>query len=193
MQITKLAFFALAGLASCGTGNAEQRADPANALDPMPADPVQPPSDPAARAAVDSIDENLERLRALGVFEVRDLIVERPAEAANCYGLPCGDSAPAPAALTTRAALRLASLADVAEGAFGSAYAPTRCIERVDQNLQALRALEIVEVGAFLSVEPASNRNCYSLPCISDIETANVVNEARAADLENIAMAAHSL
>jgi hypothetical protein len=193
MQMTKLAFFAVAGLASCGTGNAEPTSDPANELDPVPADPAQPPPDPAALAAVDSIDENLERLRTLGVFEVRDMIVQRPAEAANCYGLPCADSAPALADLTARAALRLASLAEVAEGAFGAAYAPARCIERVDQNLQALRALEIIEVGAFISVQPANNPNCYSLPCSSDIEAANLKNEARAADLESISVAAQSL
>ena len=64
----------------------------------------------------------------------------------------------------------------------------TECITRVDANLNALRALELVEIGKLIRDEPANNPYCYNLPCPEDVEAAAVENEARAAQVENVAL-----
>jgi hypothetical protein len=151
-----------------------------------------PELDPATAAAIGNIDANLERLRALQVVEIKGLIVDREGETGNCYGLPCPGDAPSVEA-RGKAALRLQKLVEVAEFAIDVEYVPAACIDRVDANLAALRALAIVEVGTFLRTEPANNPLCYNLPCASDIEAAAVENEARAADLELIANGAQPL
>jgi hypothetical protein len=143
--------------------------------------------------ALAAVDENLQRLRNLAVFELGDLIVDLPAEATNCYGLPCPGSEDEILAAQTDAALRLANFADAAETAVASSYSAYACFSRVDANLEALRALAIVEVGAFLETQPANNPYCYNLPCQTDIDAAAIQNEARAAELESIALAAPKL
>jgi len=143
--------------------------------------------------ALAAIDENLSRLRDLAIFEVGDLIVQLPAEATNCYGAPCPGSEPAILAARTEAAVRLENLADAAETAVDSAFVAYECLSRVDANLEALRQLSIVEVGTFIQSEPQNNPYCYNLPCTSDVEAANADNEARATELESIALAAEQL
>ncbi len=145
------------------------------------------PTDTETAAAIANIDTNLERLRALHVVEVKSLIVDKPVGTGNCYGAPCPDE------VRGRAAVRLEKLVAVAEFAVQTQYVAARCIERVDTNLAALSSLKIVELGAFLRTAPANNPLCYSLPCPSDVEAADIENEARAADLESIAIAAKPL
>ncbi len=222
MKIVKLAWLSVAGL-GCGSAQDAPASNPVETFESMASDGVdaralasepegvdapepdavavpstESAQEPAASAAPASdamanVEINLERLRALEVFEVRDLVVKQPGEAGNCYGLPCSSTSGTAAERESRAALRLAQLADVAENAVNAAYVPTQCIERVDLNLAALRNLEIIGVGEFMRIEPANNPFCYSLPCTEDLEAAAVANEARAADLESIAHAAQSL
>src|SRR5829696_6472578 len=104
--ITKtLAAGALGALGACG-GSVDGPASKA----PDPAATQEEKSD-----AVANIDVNLERLRALEVVGVGDLIVKLPAEATNCYG-PCPGYEDAPVKAKEDAAARLEALADVAEG-----------------------------------------------------------------------------
>src|SRR5262245_4649688 len=64
---------------------------PVEPTDEPPVTPIEPPddtpSDPSLDTASARVDENLERLRALQLFEVGALIVDMPAEATNCYAI----------------------------------------------------------------------------------------------------------
>jgi hypothetical protein len=135
-------------------------------------------------------DRDLERLRALGMFEVRYLVVDQTGEPGAC-GDDC--SGTAPASLNARVARRLAKLAVMAEMAAASLPRDPSAIDRVEANLELLRSLEIVDVGDFMRKQPSNNPLCNDTPCQSDIEAAEAENEANAATLEAIALAAQSL
>ena len=76
-----------------------------------------PPEDPTVdetSVALAGVDENLERLRALELFEVGELIVAMPLEATNCYGIPpCPGSEDAVRAAEADAARQLEELVDL--------------------------------------------------------------------------------
>jgi hypothetical protein len=141
--------------------------------------------DNAGAEALARVDENLERLRALQVFEVGEMIVDLPAEASNCYG-PCPGSEAAIAAANEAAALRLDEVVAVAEVAVDEPGSYL-CTELVDENLELLRALEVVEVLGMIQAVPQNNPQCYNLPCQSDIDAAAAVNDLTAAKLDSIA------
>jgi hypothetical protein len=139
--------------------------------------------------ALAAIDENLARLRALEIFEVGDLIVEMPTEALNCYGpKPCAGSESAVLAARASAAERLVTFTDRVIVAAATPYDSYACVANIDVNLDALRTLRVVDVGAFILSEPQNSANCYNLPCQSDIDAANAENHDRAAKLESIAI-----
>jgi hypothetical protein len=138
-------------------------------------------------------DRDLERLRALGVFEVRYQVVDPPGGSEGCTGQPCPPTGPAPSSLNARAARRLAKLAAMAEMAAASMPRDPSAIHRIEANLELLRSLEIVDVGDFIRKQPANNPRCNDTPCQSDIDAAEQENEANAAALEAIARAAQSL
>ena len=162
MQLEKyLLFFALVGLGACG-------ADAGNSQG----------------------DHDLERLQSLGLFEVRYLVVDGPGGPGDCSEPPCPGSGPAPSSLNSRVARRLARLADLAEIAAKATQVDPSAIERMESNLDLLRSLEIVEVGDFIRKQPSNNPRCGDAPCQADIEAADSENEAHAAALEAIAIAA---
>ncbi len=137
---------------------------------------------------VRDVDENLARLAALDVFEVGQLIVEEPASASNCYG-PCEGYEEDLAKAEAAAAARLAKFTDravKAEAAGESEVDP-------DADLAALRALEVVEIGALLHAEPKNNKQCYHLPCAWDIAAAEAVNEQRLERLAAIVKATEGI
>jgi hypothetical protein len=147
---------------------------------PAPGEPAQGTADPLAH-----VDENLARLQALDVFTVGQLVVDLPAEAYSCYG-PCPGSQPAIAAAQTKAATRLAELADSAEKAVSSPV-PDACAQpTIDANLAALAALRIVGVSGLIVTKPANNPQCYNLPCPADTAAAQAANCARAGKLASI-------
>jgi hypothetical protein len=90
-------------------------------------------------------------------------------------------------------ARRLARLAELAELAALSVRGDPSALDRVEVNLELLRSREIVGVGYFIRTQPSSNPLCSGMPCQSDIDAAEKENEARAAVLEAIAIAAQSL
>jgi hypothetical protein len=123
---------------------------------------------------------------------VGDLIVDMPEEATNCYG-PCPGSEGAIAKAKEEAALRLDKLADVAESAIKSPVADACADTTIDQNIAALKALQIVEVQGLVKEEPKASGNCYNLPCPEDIEAAKAVTCERAGKLASIVNAAKGL
>jgi hypothetical protein len=138
------------------------------------------------------VDENLTRLRSLTVFTVGELIVNLPTEATNCYG-PCPGSEPAIEKAKDDAAARLDKLVDVAESAAKAPVAEACADATIDQNIAALKALQIVDVQGLIKEEPKNNPNCYNLPCESDIAAAKASTCERAGKLASIVNAAKGL
>lgn len=196
MQLTNVALLALAGLAGCGahvdTTERGSGAPTRTTSNRTPAEPVPTAGDttapPDQSEAVLAVDDNIARLRALDLFTVGELIVALPSEATNCYGI-CPGSEAAVAAAKAEAATKLAAFTDAAERAVAEPYDAYACGERIDRNLEALRALAIVEIGSFIRSQPTNNPECYNTPCPSDVAAADALDEARATDLESIVVA----
>ena len=125
---------------------------------------------------------SIDKLRALQVFEVGELILKNPSELYACYSLPC------PGTDAARQAHRVATLATKAVAAAAKAAPAGACADgQIDANLTALRALKILKVGDLIREKPANNPRCYNLPCTEDIEKAKAVTCERASKLANIA------
>jgi hypothetical protein len=186
MQLSKVAVFTLVNLTGCG---AHVDGSPSA---PGAGAPLPQPRAAESTAALAEVDQNLARLRSLNVFEVGELVVNLPAEATNCYDICPGFESVAQA-LRAQAAERLANLADAAGQAAATPYVGYACSANIDANLEALRSLEVVGVGAFIRSLPENNPRCYSQPCPEDVDAANAKNEARAAELESIALAAQEI
>jgi hypothetical protein len=137
---------------------------------------------PRTRAELEAEAEaGLARLRALEVVEVRGLVLDLPAAASQCYGLCWNDATYGPAIVAEyqRQLPRLSKLADIGERVLTNSYPTTDKVEDAPPAIAWLEKLEIVELGQLLTVEPAKNPSCYSLPCQSDIDKARATNEAR--------------
>ena len=173
------AFGALAGCAGTVDGPATNPTD--NGAQPDPTSNAQSP-----------VDENLTRLRSLTVFTVGELIVNLPAEAGNCYG-PCPGSEAAIEKAKADAALRLDKLVDIAESAVKTPVTDACADATIDQNIAALKALQIVDVQGLIKEAPKSSPNCYNLPCPADIEAAKAITCERAGKLASIVNAAKGL
>ena len=165
----------------------------AGTVDSAPANPADSVTQPEPTSTAQAtVDENLTRLRALKVVTVGDLIVKLPAEATNCYG-PCPGSEAVVAKAKDDAAMRLDKLADIAESAAKTPVADACADATIDQNIAALKTLQIVDVQGLIKEEPKNNPNCYSLPCPADIEAAKAITCERAGKLASIVNAAKDL
>jgi hypothetical protein len=170
----------LGALAGCATAAAP--------AEPAPAAPG--PVDPAA--AVARVDANLARLRGLTVVDVGGLVVEAPAGDHACYG-ECPEHVGQSAAARERAAVRLERLVAAAEAAPADP-SPAACEPAaIDRNLEALRALRIVEVRGLLVETAKASPNCYNQPCPHDVAAAEARTCERAGKLAGIVTAAKSL
>jgi hypothetical protein len=135
-----------------------------------------------------TVDENLARLRSLEVFTVGQMVWEQPAEAFNCYG-PCPGSEAVIARAEAAGAARLDAFTRAATAAARDAsddHAGACEPAAVDANLQALRALRVVEVQDFLAVQPRESSNCYGLVCPGETARARAETCARAEHLADI-------
>lgn len=189
MNVKTVAFCALA-LAGCASETPEPNT-PTSSVSTAPAEnAAEQPSAPAkanGAEAVLHIDENLARLRAIGAFNVGQLVIDYPEGSVNCYG-PCKGQEPAIQAAKEQAAQKLATFADRAEIAAKSpAQGP--CTDAIEANLAALRALQIVDVRGFAKTEPVSRARCYNLPCHEDLEAAAAADAVKACQLEAIVRA----
>jgi hypothetical protein len=137
----------------------------------------------SSKAAVDaSIKDSLDRLNSLQLFSVDGLVLKLPAQASECYGIPCPGDKVGQAeydAERARQASRLAKLAALA-GRCSNSLCYDRAPESADQAVQALNALQIVQVGSLIAAQPANNPDCYNLPCQSDKDAAAAENQRRA-------------
>jgi len=147
-------------------------------------------SDPAQIEA--SITQSLDRLRALELVDVTKLVINLPAEATACYGLPCPGSSWEQPYRDERArqALRLEHLADIAVATAQNAYLAPRDPSEAAASVQALSALEVVAVAGLIEVKAANNPNCYNLPCPDDVKAADAENGLRVAKVFGIVDAA---
>jgi hypothetical protein len=144
--------------------------------------PVLPVKFVVTPTPTETVADTLDRLRALDVVAVGELIVARPSNAGNCYG-PCPEDI---AAATEEAAKRLTRLVDVAESAVLEVD-PTACSpSAVAGHLDVLSGLAIVEVEGLITSEPANNPSCYNLPCGADLAVAEALNCEREAKLAAI-------
>ena len=149
----------------------------------------QSPSYESPEQVEQSVQQSLDRLRALQTVEVRDLVVDLPAEARACYGL-CAGWEERYQAERARQAPRVARLAALAEAAAADTSLPPRAIGEADAALQALAGLQIVDVAGLVEVQPANNPQCYNLPCPEDIDNAERANAAHVAQVFALVAAA---
>lgn len=167
------------GLSGCGVERAATKT-----LEPATTPPVteQPAAVPSTRAELQrSVQESLAHLNALQLFTADSLVLKLPANARDCYGVPCPGDAQGQAAYDTelaRQAKRLAALTAQAE-ACNSGHCYLFSPESGRQALDALNALEVVHVSALVVAAPKNNPSCYNLPCPADIEAARVENRRR--------------
>jgi len=113
-----------------------------------------------------NVDVNLQTLRGLAVVEVLDVIVNIPQEA-NCYYAPCpGHESEFVSAedARARAAQALADFTRTAVAAVSTNEPDLTgdCARTDEQNLQVLKDLNVVSLGAIIEAPQASN--CYGVP-----------------------------
>ena len=155
---------ALAGLAAC----VPQTSDIIGPL-PQPASLDDGHIDPTEHAAAEEqAREALDRLDALELLVVGELVVDAPAGSPNCYGLPCVDDEDWQPWMQehARQVQRLDRLAEVAEEVVSAAADPIDFgAYDADGALDALNALEIV---AFEAIDWEQGGNCYVSLCPED-------------------------
>jgi hypothetical protein len=163
--------FALA--AGCGTAS-EGNETPT----PTPTPDVYQATPAELNAAV---KEDLARLRSLSVVSVGGLVLSQEAQAASCYSAPCelSDSDPVIADYR-RQQPRLRRLLDAAQAAIGARELPEVTPAQTQADLAALESLRIVTLQGLVTVAPATQANCYGLPCPEDIARADAENRRRA-------------
>jgi hypothetical protein len=160
---------------AAGCGGQAAGDDPGHPRDPD----ATPPGD--TTAVIAQLQNDLGRLNALAIVDAPTLLVEGH-ERSDCYDRhPCAASAqdPAVAASYARQAPRLRALVDLAEEvAAASAYATAATDTAGD--IAALNQLAIVKVNSLVQAVPASQPNCYGLPCPEDVAQAKQENRRRA-------------
>ena len=155
-------------IALVGVGCSSGAAAPAASTPTVPVEKVE-----------QSIQASFDRLNALHVVTSARLVLDLPAEAIACYNLPCTDSDWAKYnAERARQAPRLDRLVSLAETAAHAEYQSLREMSESAAAIQALNGLAVIEVGGLVEVKPASNPNCYNLPCPADIDAADRANRA---------------
>lgn len=154
---------ALASLAACTPKETE-------VIGPIPA--ALPPSLEDGRidsdehvAASEQAREALDRLDALDLLIVGELVVDAPEGASNCYG-PCYDEEDWQPFLQehARQVSRLQAFVEVAEAVVDAPATPDQAYD-ANQALDALNALEIVDIE---SVDWENDGSCYVSLCPED-------------------------
>lgn len=155
--------------------------------------PASGPTVEATRRALDTqVDQDLSRLNELQVITSGRLLVDLPAEATACYGLPCAGSSWVQPYWDERAhqADRLHKLADVAAATVSNVTRGDHTKSEADAALAALNALHLVQGASLVEAQPANSLNCYNLPCPSDIAAADDATALHVAEVFAIVDAA---
>ena len=126
------------------------------------------------------------------MFSADRLVMNLPAEATACYGVPCDQEKWQVPIDDERArqAPRLAKLAEFTDAAARDGNLAPRAIYDSELAVQALASLQIVEVYSLVQVQPKNNPECYNLPCPEDQAEADRVNGLHVAEAFAIAEAA---
>ena len=178
-------------------GSDVSKSDPTGATSMYPraqaGTPSMPSDTPTATVntgvATAAIDANLDRLKALKIFEVGALLLPNVPAAANCYGLPCPGQEQQFADAKEAQAKRLADFADTTVNAAAKPVSYDVVTPALtEQNLDVLRSLNIVVVGALIVDKPVITGNCYGA-CAEDVAACDAINNDRANKLSNIAKA----
>jgi hypothetical protein len=139
------------------------------------------PAAPTRAALEAEAQDDLARLRALQLVEVRGLRL--PDQKTHCYGNPCPDGATWERVLDgayARIVPRLTRVTELAESTANDASVAPADTRSATDDIASLDAMGIVELGALLTVAPADNPNCYNLPCPEDEAKAAATNARKA-------------
>jgi hypothetical protein len=128
-------------------------------------DSTKPVTAAPAAATPESPQQNLDRLRGLQIFEVRGEVDNTPASRLQDF---------------TDAVVAAAALAP--DEATTAADAPTLLAQLGEEQ-------DSVVLGDLVLAVPATNPNCYNLPCPADRAAADATNADRAGRLSNIVKA----
>lgn len=118
-------------------------------------------------------DPNLDRLRALKVFEVHRMVIDVPANTYSCYG-PCPGSEKVIAEATRKATAKLQALTDVAVRAARQSTAKACPTKDVGANIAAINRLEVVAIG------PSTDRQTPAEACERAARLANIATALKA-------------
>jgi hypothetical protein len=126
--------------------------------------PVPTTSDP--KLVDQSIADSFDKLRGLQMVSVGGLVLNLPAEATACYGLPCPGSPYEQQYRDERArqAPRLATLANLATQANADESVQAVDPTQADAAVKALNDLAIVSVSGIVVTQPTNSVNCYTQP-----------------------------
>src|SRR5258706_2042805 len=109
--------------------------------------------EPPVEKVEQSIQQSFDRLNALHVVSAARLVLDLPAEATACYGLPCDPASEQRYnAERARQAPRLEQLVSFAEVAARGAYVAMRDKSESEAAIRALNGLAVVEVTALVEV-----------------------------------------
>lgn len=115
-------------------------------------------------------DTNLEKLRALKVFEVHQMVIDVPGNTYNCYG-PCPGTQKVIEEATNKASGKLQAFTDVALRAAAQATAKSCPTKEVEINLAAINGLKVVAIGS-MTDKPTPAQACERAAQLANIATA---------------------
>jgi hypothetical protein len=119
------------------------------------------------------VDQDLARLTALDIVNAPQLVLTDTSDTERA-----------------RQAARLDRLVAIAEDATHNQYLPPHTASEADAAVQALSALQIVQVAGLIIDKPANNPSCYGLVCPADQAAADAANARRVTLTFGIAAAA---
>ena len=127
-----------------------------------------------------AIRQDLSSIHRLEVVLLGGVQVGPPANA--CYQYPCPDDLRDPAVEPQYRELapRLARLTDILQTVAANPEIAPVDPAGEDADVRALNQLQVVLVLDLWRVAPASNPNCYNLPCPEDVARADAENRRRA-------------
>lgn len=127
-------------------------------------------ADPKPSKSDKATDPNLEKLRALKVFEVDRMVIDVPANAYSCYG-PCPGSKKAIDEATKKATVKLQHFTEVALRAVEHPTANACSAKEIEANLAAINALKVVAIGS-MTDKPTAAQACDRAGKLASIATA---------------------
>jgi hypothetical protein len=149
---------------------------------PVGSDPSLGGSEPLSAEQVEqSIHHSLERLAALRIIDVAQLVLDMPAGSTDCYG-PCPGFEERYRAERARQAPRVESLATLAEATILDPNLAPHDKSEAGAALRALADLAVFNGASLVETKPVYTGQCYGI-CASDAEAADRENNQRVSQL----------